>query len=262
MDIIVCIKQVPATIEVKIDPLKGTLIREGVESQVNPFDLYALEEGLRLQTRYGGKLSAISMGPQQTESALRDASALGYERTVLLSDKAFAGADTLATAYTLACGIRKIAHYDLIICGSKTTDGDTGQVGPALSEELGISYVGYVKSIVEAKEKSIVVTRSLDDFYEDVEAPLPCVLSVTKEINEPRLPTFKGKMAARKASVETWTTNDVGGNIERFGSNGSPTEVIKVFTPSPRSGGEILQGDPKDQASELIKRLLGRKLLQ
>ena len=262
MDIIVCIKQVPATIEVKMDQSKRTLIREGVESEVNPFDLYALEEGLRLQTRYGGKLSAISMGPPQTESALRDTLALGYEKAVLLSDKAFAGADTLATAYALACGIRKLGHFDLIVCGLKTTDGDTGQVGPALSEELGISHVGYVKKIVEAKEKSIVVTRSLDDFYEDVEAPLPCLITVTKETNEPRLPTFKGKLAARKASIETWNANDIAGSLERLGSKGSPTEVVKIFTPSPRSAGEIIQGDPKAQASRLVRILLERKILQ
>ena len=262
MDIIVCIKQVPATIEVKMDQSKGTLIREGVESEVNPFDLFALEEGLRLQTRYGGRLSVISMGPPQAESALRYALSLGYERAVLLSDKAFAGADTLATARTLAGGIGKLGNYDLIICGLKTTDGDTGQVGPALSEELGISHVGYVKKIVEAKEKFIVVTRSLDDFYEDVEAPLPCLLTVTKEVNEPRLPTFKGKLAARKAFVEAWNANDIGGSMERFGSKGSPTEVVKIFTPSPRSVGEIIQGGPKDQASKLIRRLLERKVLQ
>lgn len=261
MEIIVCIKQVPATAEVRIDPTTSTLIREGVEATVNPFDMYALEEGIRLKERYGGRITVLSMGPSQAESSLREALALGADRAILLSDRAFAGADTLATSYTLACGIRKIGFYDIIICGLKTTDGDTGQVGPGLAEELGIPHVSYVRRIIDITGKALLVERSLEDIYEEIETSLPSLITVTKEINEPRLPTFKGKMAARKAPIESWNTNDVGGALERFGIRGSPTQVIKVFTPQPRSKGELLQGNPKSQAEQLVKRLVERRLI-
>lgn len=261
MEIIVCVKQVPATMEINIDHEKGTLIREGVDSTINPFDLYALEEGLRLKERYGCRVTVISMGPPQAETALRDAIALGFERAILLSDQAFAGSDTLATAYTLACGIRKIGAFDLVICGLKTTDGDTGQVGSGLAEELGIPHVSYVRKIIDVKDKVITVERSLEDFYEEVGSPLPCLVTVTKEINEPRLPSFKGKLASRKATIEVWKADDLGNAYDRFGLKGSPTQVIKVFNPSPRSRGEIIQGDPKAQAAELIKKLMEKKIL-
>jgi electron transfer flavoprotein beta subunit len=261
MEIIVCIKQVPATMDVNIDQEKGTLIREGVEAAINPFDLYALEEGLRLKERYGGRCTVISMGPQQAEAALREAIALGFDRAILLSDRAFAGSDTLATGYALACGIRKAGVFDLIICGLKTTDGDTGQVGPGLAEELDIPHISYVKKIVDVKTKVITVERSLEDFYEEVESPLPCLLTVTKEVNEPRLPTFKGKMASRKAPIEVWKADDLGNAYDRFGLNGSPTWVVRIFNPPSRSKGEILQGDPRVQAAELVKRLVERKIL-
>lgn len=261
MEIIVCIKQVPAITEVRIDQETGTLIREGVEAVVNPFDMYALEEGIRLKERYGGKSTVISMGPPQAESAMREALALGFDRAVLLSDKAFAGADTLATAYTLACGIRKTGSYDIIICGLKTTDGDTGQVGPGLAEELKIPHVSYVRKIIDVTGNTLIVERSLEDFYEEIEAPLPCLITVTKEINEPRLPTFKGKMAARRAPIEVWSANDVESTYERFGLKGSPLQVIKIFNPPPRSKGEILLGNPKLQAAELVKRFVEKKLL-
>jgi electron transfer flavoprotein beta subunit len=261
LEIIVCIKQVPAITEVRIDQETGTLIREGVEAVVNPFDMYVLEEGIRLKERYGGKSTVISMGPPQAESAMREALALGFDRAVLLSDKAFAGADTLATAYTLACGIRKTGSCDIIICGLKTTDGDTGQVGPGLAEELKIPHVSYVRKIIDVTGNTLIVERSLEDFYEEIEAPLPCLITVTKEINEPRLPTFKGKMAARRAPIEVWSAHDVESTYERFGLKGSPTQVIKIFNPPPRSKGESLLGNPKLQAAELIKRFVEKKLL-
>jgi len=255
LNIIVCIKQVPATTEVMIDPKTGTLIREGVESTVNPFDMYAIEEGIRLKERYGGTVTAISMGPPQAETSLREALAMGCDRAILLTDRAFAGADTLATAYTLACGIRKIAKYDLIICGLKTTDGDTGQVGPGLAEELGIPHISYVRKIIDVKESSISLERSLDDIYEDIEAPLPCLITVTKEINEPRLPSFRLKLKARKAPITVWDAEQLAGDPKRFGLEGSPTRVIKVFHPPPRAGGEIITGDPQTQVDRLIQRL-------
>jgi electron transfer flavoprotein beta subunit len=261
MKIIVCIKQVPDTMEVQIDATTGTLQREGIEAVVNPLDMYAIEEGLRLKEQYGGTVSAISMGPLQAERALREALALGCDEAVLLSDRAFAGADTLATAYALACGIRRIGEYDLILCGLKTTDGDTAQVGPGLAEELGIPHVSYVGRISEVTEATMIVERPIDDAYETVETPLPCLITVTKEINVPRLPSFRRKIQARKMPVTIWDANDLEGETSRFGLDGSPTRVIQVFPPSPRPGGEILTGDAKEQATALIQKLKERRIL-
>ncbi len=261
MKIIVCIKQVPDTMEVQIDSKTGTLKREGVEAVVNPLDMYAIEEGIRLKEKYGGTVSAISMGPIQAERALREALALGCDEAFLLSDRAFAGADTLATAYALACGIRRIGQYDLILCGLKTTDGDTAQVGPGLAEELGIPHVSYVGRIVDLNEETMTVERPIEDSYETVETPLPCLITVTKEINVPRLPSFRRKMQARKMTVTIWEAKDLKGEKSRFGLDGSPTRVIKVFPPPPRPGGEILTGDAKNQAKALIQKLKERRII-
>lgn len=261
MRIIVCIKQVPGTTEVQIDPETGTLRREGIEAIINPLDMHAIEEGLRLKEKYGGKVSALSMGPPQAEKALREALALGCDEAFLLSDEAFAGADTLATAYTLACGISRIGPYDLVLCGLKTTDGDTAQVGPGLAEELDIPHMSYVRRIVDVDGGSIAVERSIEDSYEEVEATLPCLLTVTKEINVPRLPSFRRKMEARRMPVTVWSAQDCGGERSRSGLEGSPTRVVKVSPPPPRPGGEILMGDPKSQAEVLIQRLRERRIL-
>lgn len=261
MRIIVCVKQVPDTTEVQIDPKTGILQREGIEAVVNPLDMYALEEGVRLKEKHGGEVSVLSMGPPQAERALKEALALGCDKAFLLSDKIFAGADTLATAYTLACGVRRIGSYDLILCGLKTTDGDTGQVGPGLAEELGIPHVSYVRRILDVNSGTIAVERSIEDSYEEVEAPLPCLLTVTKEMNVPRLPSFMRKMQARKMPVTTWNVLELNGEKDRFGLEGSPTRVVKVFPPPPRLGGEVLAGDPKKQAEDLIQRLRERRIL-
>ena len=255
LNTIVCIKQVPATTEVMIDSKTGTLVREGVESTVNPFDMYAIEEGIRLRERYGGIVAAVSMGPPQADASLREALAMGCDTAILLTDRTFAGADTLATAYTLASGIRKIGTYDLIICGLKTTDGDTGQVGPGLAEELCIPHVSYVRKILDVKEDAIILERSLDDIYEEIEAPLPCLITVTKEINEPRLPSFKLKLMAKRAQINVWNAKHLAGDPGRFGLEGSPTRVVKVFHPPPRAGGEMATGDPKTQVDRLVQRL-------
>ena len=247
--------------EVQIDATTGTLQREGIDAVVNPLDMYAIEEGIRLKEKYGGKVSVISMGPLQAEKALREALALGCDEAVLLSDRAFAGADTLATAYSLACVIRRIGHYDLIVCGLKTTDGDTAQVGPGLAEELGIPHVSYVGRIGDVNEETMTVERPIEDSYETVETPLPCLITVTKEINVPRLPSFRRKIQARKMPVTVWEAPDLKGETRRFGLDGSPTRVIKVFPPPPRPGGETLMGDAKDQAKALIQKLKERRIL-
>ena len=259
--IIVCIKQVPETTEVEIDPETGTLRREGVPAVVNPFDLHAIEEAVRIKEKHGGRITAISMGPPQAESAVRDALALGCDESILLTDKTFAGADTLATSYTLAQAIRKVGNFDLIICGMKTTDGDTAQVGPELAEELGIPHVVYVNKIRELTQSHMEVEKLMEDGYEIVRMPLPCLITVTKGINEPRLPSFKAKLQARKSRITIWGSKDLAGDPSRYGLTGSPTQVVKVFTPEPPAKGELITGNPKEQAEKLFQKLTELKLI-
>jgi electron transfer flavoprotein beta subunit len=261
MKLIVCIKQVPDTTEVDIDPETGTLMREGIDAVVNPLDLYAIEEALRLKEKYGGTIVTLSMGPPQAEQAMREALALGCDEAILLTDRAFAGADTWATAYTLACAIRKLGKYDIVLCGLKTTDGDTAQVGPELAEELGIPHVSYVGKIVNVEEGVMTVKRAIEDSYETVEAHFPLLITVTKEINVPRLPSFRRKLQARKMPVIQWGASELDGDPQRYGLDGSATRVIKVFPPPLRPGGEMLEGDPETQARLLIHKLLERKVL-
>jgi electron transfer flavoprotein beta subunit len=261
MNVIVCIKQVPGTTDVKINPKTNTLIREGVEAIINPFDMYALEEGIRVKERYGGKVIALSMGPPQVETALREAISLGVDETVLLSDRAFAGADTLATSYALAKGIGKIKDYDLIICGKQAIDGDTAQVGPGIAETLNIPYVTYVRKIEEIKEKSIIVERLMETGYEVIEMPLPALLTVVKEINEPRIPSLKGMMKAKKAPITVWNAPELSGDENRFGLKGSPTQVMTIFSPPPRGGGEMIIGEPDVQVEKLAQKLREAKII-
>jgi len=251
---------VPTVTNVKIDPETGTLIRDGLESEVNPFDMYAIEEAIRLKEKHGGQIIVISMGPPQAEYALREALALGCDEAILLTDKKFAGADTLATSYTLSAAIRKIEMFDLIICGHKTTDGDTGQVGPGLAEWLNIPHVSYVRKILQVTDDTIIVERSMDSFYEEIETPQPCLITVTKEINVPRLPSFRRKIQARRMAIRIWSSEDLNGE-GLFGLEDSPTRVIRVFHPPPRSGGEMLHGNPRRQVEQLISKLKERKIL-
>ena len=185
MNIIVCIKQVPETTEVRINPETNTLMREGVKAIINPFDMYAIEEGVRLKEKTGGKVTVLTMGPPQAETALKEAISLGADEAVLLSDRAFAGSDTWATSYTLAAGIRKLKDYDLIICGKQASDGDTAQVGPGIATHLDIPQVTYVKKIEEVKDKVIKVERMTEEGYEIIESRLPLLITVVKEINTP-----------------------------------------------------------------------------
>ena len=255
LNIIVCIKQVPETVEVEIDPETGRLMREKYPGILNPFDEHAVEEALRLRERYGGYVKVLTMGPPMAEKALRDAIAMGCDEAWLATDRAFAGADTLATSYTLSLCIRKMMPYDLIICGLKTTDGDTGQVGPELAEHLGIPHICYVSQILEISEGRIRVRRRLDDGVETLEAPLPALITVTKEINQPRLPTLKGKLRAKRAEIKTLTASDLGGDPSLYGLEGSPTRVVKVFHPEPPRGGEIIQGEPDELAERILRKL-------
>jgi electron transfer flavoprotein beta subunit len=253
MNILVLIKQVPDTTDVRIDPETNTLKREGVESIINPFDMYAIEEAVCLRDRLGegSRVTAITMGPPQAESALREAISMGCDEGVLLSDRKFAGSDTWATSYTLAQAIRKIGDYKIVLCGKQASDGDTAQVGPGISMHLDIPQVTYVKKIDRIDGTSATVERMTEEGYDIVETPLPALLTVVKEINEPRLPSLKGKMKAKKAEIPTWSAEDIGCEGSNIGLDGSPTRVLKVFSPPPREGGRMLEGEPAEVASEV-----------
>lgn len=255
MHFVICIKQVPDTTDVKIDPETNTLIREGVASVINPFDMYAIEESLRLREKTGGKVTALTMGPPQAESALREALSMGVDAGILVSDRAFAGSDTWATSYTLAAAIRKIGDADMILCGKQASDGDTAQVGPGIATHLDLPQITYVRKIEEIGDDKVVAERLLEYGYESVECPVPCVLTVVKEINEPRLPSLKGKMAARKAEIVKWTAADLDADPTCLGLNGSPTKVVKIFSPQPREGGEMLTGEPHEVAAKLAEEI-------
>jgi len=255
MRIIVCIKQVPGTTEVKVNPETNTLIREGVEAIINPFDVYAIEEGVRLKERFGGTVTVITMGPPQAADALREAISLGADDAALISDRAFAGSDTLATSYTLSCAIRKLGDYDLIICGKQAADGDTAQVGPGIAEWLNIPFVAFVGKIDEVAEGRMFVERLMDDGHEVLTCPLPALISVVKEINEPRMPSLKGKMRAKSSQIPTWGAKDLAAEAELIGFTGSPTKVHKIFVPQHHKAGEVWHGEPADLAAKLVHSL-------
>ncbi len=261
MNIIVCLKQVPGTTQVKIDPQTNTLIRQGIKNIVNPFDTYALEEGVRLKERYGGKVIALSMGPPQAEEALREAISVGADEAILLSDRAFAGADTLATSYTLARAIEKIHSYDLIICGRQTIDGDTGQVAPELAEMLDIPFVAYVSKVEEINNGNMRLQRMVEDGHEVIETSLPAVISVVKEINVPRLPSLRGLARAKSVAIPIWSAQELGAESNMVGLAGSATRVVKIFFPRRERCGETLQGSPEDQVASLIGRLRDARLI-
>jgi len=255
MKIVVCIKQVPDVADVRIDPETNTLVREGVPSIINPFDMYAVEEALRLRERFGGEVKLLSMGPPQAETALREAISLGADEAVLVSDRAFAGSDTLATAYTLAMAIRKMGEVDLVICGKQAIDGDTAQVGPGIAENLHWGFAAYVRKVEEITEKTLRLERLMDDGYDLLQIRLPAVMTVVKEINEPRLPSLKGKMKAKKLDIPVWTAEEIGADPARLGLAGSPTRVSKIFTPEFRRQGEIIEGEPEAQVARLISEI-------
>ncbi|MCR4434423.1 MAG: electron transfer flavoprotein subunit beta/FixA family protein [Clostridiales bacterium] len=261
MNIIVCVKQVPATNEVKMNKETNTIIREGVEAVINPFDAYAIEEALRIKDKTGGKVTVMSMGIPSVAALLKETIALGVDEAVLLSDRAFAGSDTLATSYALSMGIRKINSYDLVICGKQAIDGDTAQVGPSLAEKLGIPHTTYVRKIEEISEGFIRCQRLTDDGYEVVEMPLPAVITVVKEINEPRLPSIKGMMRAKKAVVSIWSADDIGADKNLCGLKGSPTQVVKTFVPLHEVQSEMIEGKPEEQASKLVEKLVSMQFM-
>ena len=255
MNIVVCLKQVPGTTNVQIDPETNTLRRQGIANVVNPFDAYALEEGVRLKERYGGKVTALSMGPPQAEEMLREAISCGADEAILLSDTAFAGADTLATSYTLSRAMNKIGEYDLVVCGRQTIDGDTGQVGPELAEWLDVPFAAYVSKVEEIENGLMRVERMVEDGHEVIEMPLPGIITVVKEINVPRLPSLRGMARAKKAEMPVWTAADLGVDENMVGLAGSATAVVRVFFPQRVHEGEMLEGDPESQVDALLEKL-------
>ena len=259
--VVVCIKQVPDTTQVKVDPVTGNLIREGVPFIMNPFDIHALEESLRLKDKYGFRVSVVSMGPPSTEVTLRKALSLGADDAVLLSDRAFGGADTLATSKVLAEAVKKLAQKEdvaLVICGQQTIDGDTAQVGPGIATRLGYSQLTYVDCIehVDLKTKRLRVRRKLEDRHEVVEAPFPALVTVVREINTPRYPSVPRTLMAEEVKVTLWNNNEMKLPLETIGLKGSATRVRRIFSPE-RTKGEILS-DNNSSPEEVARRLLDK----
>ena len=255
LNIIVLVKQVPSILNVRIDPVTNNLIREGIPSVVNPFDIYAIEEALKLREQNGGTITALSMGPPQALDALKYVLAMGADRAILLSDKAFAGSDTLATSYVLGAGIKKIGIPDLILCGKQASDGDTAQVPPEIAEHLDIACVTYVSEIISISNGKVLVRRTVDYGDVHVEAILPAMLTVHKGINKPRLPLLGNMVSVMNHPIKVWSANEVEVEEERISLTGSPTKVIKIFTPKIERGGRLLQGSLDEQIAETIKEL-------
>jgi len=262
MEIVVCIKQVPEITEVKIDPETRTLVRAGVPSIVNPFDEIAVEEAVRIKERVGATVTVLTMGPPQARDALLKCLAMGADKAVLVTDRAFAGADTWATAYTLSQVIKKIP-YDIVLCGKQAIDGDTAQVGPELAELLGIPHITYVRKVELHQDlKGVTAHRETDEGYDVVECKLPALLTAIKGLNEPRLPSLMNILAANRKEIKTVALADLDGNAEQYGLAGSLTQVVEVFTPEPRGKRIKIDGSNAEEAArKLVQFLLEKNAL-
>lgn len=252
MQIIVCIKQVPETTELKINPETNTLIREGVPSIVNPFDEYAVEEAIKIKEKFGGEVIVMTMGPPQAKDSLLKCLAMGCDKGILLSDRKFAGSDTFATSFTLAQAIKNM-KYDIIICGKQAIDGDTAQVPSELAEFLGIPQITYVKK-VEVQDRKLIAHRETEDGYEIIECKFPVLLTAIKGLNEPRLPSIMGIMKAKNKEIKTITASELNVNEESLGLKGSPTYVDKIFTPEQKKTGKIFS-EEDDGVRKLVEAL-------
>ena len=256
MNIIACIKQVPGTSEVEVDQETGVLKREGIDSKMNPYDLFAIETAIKIKEENSAKVSVISMGPPQAAEIIREAYMMGVDEGALISDRVFGGADVLATSYTISQGVQKSGQYDLIICGKQTTDGDTAQVGPELAEFLKIPHIANVKKIVEVKEHSIIVDMDMPHAVQTVEVNYPCLITVEKDINQPRLPSFKRKMATKNQAIPIYSFNDfIDQNENNYGINGSPTRVIRIFSPEANNDREMWKDNPGVLVDRLVNKL-------
>ena len=262
MNILVCIKQVPGSSNVEVDPVTGVLKRDGVASKMNPYDLYSIETAMVLTEKYGGTVETITMGPPQAKSVIVESICMGAKRGTVLSDRKFAGADVLATAYTISQGIRKVGEFDLILCGKQTTDGDTAQVGAEVAEYLGIPHVANVLSVEEIKDGKAYVTVSLDDMVVAESVKLPCLLCAENDINSPRLPSYKVQKTVtddmvRFISFAEFEDQDA----NHYGLNGSATQVERIFPPEKNTEKHSLTGDSAAQAEGIFDLLVSRKLI-
>lgn len=264
MHIVVCLKQVPNTTQVKINPETNTLVRDGVESIMNPFDENALEMALQLKEAHPGtRVTAVTMGPPQAADILKEAVGRGADDVLLLCDRAVAGSDTLATSYAISCAVRSLGTPDLVLFGKQAIDGDTAQVGPGVADWLGIPCVACVRKCEIAEDgRTATVERVSEDTYDVVQAPLPCALTVVKEANVPRMASLRGKMAARKLAIEPTTAAATGADPALLGLAASPTHVVRIFSPPAKSGGAKWEGlEPAEAAQKLVAELKNRKLV-
>lgn len=262
MNILVCIKQVPGTNKVEVDPVTGVLNRNGIDTKMNPYDLYAIETALKLRETHGGTVSVISMGPPQAKAIIYEAFSMGADNGALISDRRFGGADVLATSYAIAQGIKKFGQFDLILCGKQTTDGDTAQVGPEISEWLKIPCISNVWKITEANDASIVVEMDMPNDIEISRVQFPCLLTVEKDIYQPRLPSYKKKMETAKREIKIFTLDDMDDKDEKhYGLNGSPTQVERIFPPESNKQRELWEGSGRELSEKLYETIKTLKFL-
>ncbi|MBR5617695.1 MAG: electron transfer flavoprotein subunit beta/FixA family protein [Oscillospiraceae bacterium] len=262
MKILVCIKQVPGSNNVEVDPVTGVLKRSGIAGKCNPYDLYAIETALSLAERFGGTVETLTMGPPQAKAVIQEAVCMGAKSGTVLTDRKFAGADVLATAYTISQGIRKCGTYDLIICGKQTTDGDTAQVGAEMAEYLGIPNISNVLHVEEYSGGQLKLRVNLDNKIVTLTAPLPCLISVDSDINTPRLPSYKIRKTLTDDSVRFLTFADFEDqNPDHYGLSGSATQVERIFPPEKLSSKYAIEGDAEAQSQALYDLLLDKKLL-
>lgn len=253
MNIIVCIKQVPDSAQVKVDPQTGTLIRAGVPSILNPYDHYALEKALAIKAKTGAKVTVLSMGPNQAVAVLRLALALGADEGVLLSDRAFAGSDTWATAYALATAIGKIGSYDLVLCGQMAIDGDTAQTGPEMAYHLNMAQITFCES-VDSDGQRVIVKKLIEGGHQIMEADLPVLLTMTMPADyAPKYPSFLAAHQAQEKPISVWTANDIGADLHKLGLEGSPTRVARIFAPNGREKGEMITGSAEEMAAKFVE---------
>lgn len=262
MKILVCVKQVPGTTKVEVDEQTGVLKRDGVESKMNPYDLYALEAALQLKEKLGGSVGVLTMGPPQAKSIIQEAYMMGADEGYILSDRKFAGADVLATSFTLSQGIKMTGDFDLIICGKQTTDGDTAQVGPAIAEVLNIPHVTWVKSIQYVDESKLVVEQDLADSLEVLELSYPCLITVEKDMVQPRLPSYKRKLMTVNKPIQIFSIQDLSEQDEKkYGLNGSPTQVEKIFPPQVNTEQVLCEGTAGELTEKVYTLLKNTKFI-
>lgn len=262
MHTLVCVKQVPDTTEIKMDPKTNTLDRSSAPTIINPYDAHAVEEAVKIKNKFGGKVSIISMGPPQAEEVIKKCIEMGADEGYLLSDRAFAGSDTLATSYILSMGIKKIMEkepIDLVFCGKQAIDGDTAQVGPGIASRLGISQLTYVEKIkcLNLKNNTVVIHRKIDNGYEVVESKLPCLITVEKDINDLSYSPLPNMIRAARYKSKVWGISSFNADMSQLGLKGSPTSVRRIFPPPQRSGGELLKGNVDEVVKQLTDSLKG-----